>query len=117
MPGKQLSDELTAKALEAIEVARTTGKIKKGTNEVTKAIERGTAKLVAIAKDASPAEIVMHLPLLAEEKNILCVEVPNKEELGAAAGIDVSTASVAVVQEGDSKNIIKELVEKAGKEE
>ena len=97
------------KILEAIELAKATGKIKKGTNEVTKALERGTAKIVAYAKDASPAEIVMHIPMLAKEKGITCIEVPSKEELGASAGIDVPTASVAITVEGQAKAIIKEL--------
>ena len=68
MAGKEISKETVDKVLEAIEIAKTTGKIKKGTNETTKAVERGTAKLVAVAKDASPPEIVMHIPMLAEEK-------------------------------------------------
>ena len=111
MVGKEISKEMVDKVLEAIEIAKATGKIKKGTNEVTKVVERGTAKIVAVAKDASPPEIVMHLPLLSEEKGILCVEVPSKEELGASAGIDVPTASVAIVQEGESKKLIKEILE------
>ncbi len=98
-----------AKVYEAIEVAKATGKLKKGTNEVTKAIERGAAKLVIIAKDVTPKEVVMHLPLLAKEKNIPCVEVPSKEELGAAAGLDVGTSAIAIVQEGDAKELIKHI--------
>ena len=62
--------DIQDKVYEAIERAKATGKIKKGTNEVTKAIERGEAKLVASAKDASPPEITMHIPLLSEEKGI-----------------------------------------------
>ena len=88
------------KAYESIELAKKTGKIKKGTNEVTKAVERGVAKLVAVAKDISPQEIIMHLKPLCEEKSIPFVEVDSKEELGAAAGLQVSTSAVAVVQEG-----------------
>ena len=102
---------LSNRALEAVELARTTGKIKKGTNEVTKAIERGTAKLVLVAKDVSPPEVVMHLPLLGKEKGVPVVEVPSKEELGAAAGLSVPAVSVAIVQEGEAKAIIKEIVE------
>jgi len=108
--------ELIDHVLEAIEVAKATGKIKKGTNEVTKAIERGNAKLVVVAKDASPPEIVMHLPLLAKEKGIVCVEVPTKEELGASAGIDVPTASVAVVLEGQGKKLVSDIIAKIGVE-
>ena len=87
-------------AYESVELAKKTGKIKKGTNEVTKAIERGVAKLVVYAKDVSPPEVVMHLKPLCEEKEIPCVEVDSKEELGAAAGLQVSTSAVAVMQEG-----------------
>jgi large subunit ribosomal protein L7Ae len=54
-------EELVNRALEALELARDTGKIKKGTNEATKAIERGNAKLVLIAEDIEPAEIVAHI--------------------------------------------------------
>lgn len=94
---------------EAVEIAKATGKLKKGTNEVTKAIERGQAKLVVVATDVNPAEVVMHLPLLAKEKNAPCVKVPSKEKLGEAAGLERPTAAIAIVQEGDAKNIIKEL--------
>ncbi|MBI4140709.1 50S ribosomal protein L7ae [Candidatus Woesearchaeota archaeon] len=97
------------RALEAVELAKNTGKIKRGTNEVTKSIERGTAKLVVYAKDVTPPEVIMHLPLLAKEKGIPCIEVPSKEELGTAAGIGVPTAAIAIIAEGDAKNIIKEL--------
>ena len=105
MADKETSD----KVLEAIEVAKATGKIKKGTNEVTKAIEKGQAKLVAVAKDVSPPEITMHIPVLCKEKEVPCFEVTSKEELGASAGIAVPTVSVAIVKEGDSKKLIKEL--------
>ncbi len=97
------------KIFEAIELAKASGKIKKGTNEVTKAIERGSAKLVVVADDANPKEITMHLPLLAKEKGTLCFNVSSKEELGAAAGLSVSTVAIAVVQEGQAKDVLKEL--------
>jgi large subunit ribosomal protein L7Ae len=85
-----------------IEKARKTGKIDKGTNEVTKAIELGVAKLVVYASDIEPKEIVAHLPLLCKEKGINCVEVDSKQKLGIAAGISVSTAAVAVVEAGEA---------------
>jgi len=105
-------DKNIDKIYEAVEVAKATGKIRKGTNETTKAIEKGEAKLVVIAKDVSPPEITMHLPLLAEEKEVPCVEVPSKEELGAAAGVDIPTASVAIVVDGEAKNLIKDIAKK-----
>jgi len=108
----ELSKELIDRAYEAVEVAKTTGKISKGSNETTKAVERGVAKLVVIAKDVTPPEIIMHLPLLSEEKGIPCITVPSKEELGGAAGLDVSTAAVAIIKEGEAKDIIKDITQK-----
>lgn len=113
MAAIEASKELVDKVYEIIEVAKSTGKIVKGTNETTKAIEKGNAKFVAVAKDVSPPEIIMHIPVIAEEKNVLCFQIPSKEELGAAAGIQVPTGSVAVTQEGEAKNLISDLVKKS----
>ena len=112
MASVEVPKELLDKVYEAIETAKTTGKIKKGTNETTKTIEKGKAKMVVIAKDVTPPEITMHIPLIAEEKNVPCFTVPSKEELGAAAGIQEGTGSIAVVEEGEAKNLIKEIVSK-----
>jgi len=95
--------------LEAIEIAKATGKIRKGSNEVTKSIEKGEAKLVAYAKDTDPKEIIMHIPLLCKEKSIPCFEIDTKEELGGAAGIAVGTSAVAIVVEGEAKANIEKL--------
>ncbi len=94
--------------LEAVEVARATGAIKKGANEVTKAVEKGKAKHVIIASDANPKEIVMHIPLLCKEKGIPCHVAGTKEELGAAAGLKVGTVAVAIVAEGEAKGLLGE---------
>jgi len=104
--------ETVEKAYEVLEIVKKTGKIKKGTNEVTKAIERGNAKLVLVAQDTNPKEIIMHLPALCEEKGIPIVAVPKKDELGEVAGLNIPTAAIAVIQEGDAKQALKELVSK-----
>lgn len=96
-------------AYSVIEKARKTGKIEKGTNESTKAIERGTAKLVAYASDVEPKEIVQHLPLLCKEKGIKCVSVDSKQKLGIAAGIGVACSSVVVINSGDAEKDISAL--------
>ena len=107
----KMADE--AKVLELLEIARDTGKIRKGANEATKAIEKGDAKLVVYAGDVSPKEIVMHLPLLCKDKNVLCIEVGSKEGLGAAAGLGVGTTAVAVVKEGEAKTGIAALTKES----
>ena len=92
-----------------IEKARKTGKIEKGTNEVTKAIERETAKLVVYASDVSPKEIIQHIPVLCKEKKIKCVEVDSKQKLGIAAGLSISCSSIAVINAGDADKEIAAL--------
>jgi large subunit ribosomal protein L7Ae len=87
-------------AYELIENVRKEGKIEKGTNEVTKAIERGTAKLVVYASNVEPKEVIQHIPLLCKEKGIPCKEVDDKKKLGISAGLPVSASSIAVIDAG-----------------
>ncbi len=96
-----------------IEKARKTGKVDKGTNEVTKAIERGVAKAVFYAADVNPKEIVAHLSAIAKEKKIPCFEVDSKQKLGVAVGIPVSTSAVAIIDAGAADKEIQAL-HKAG---
>lgn len=101
--------DLQERALEALEVARDTGTVKKGTNETTKAIERGNATLVYIAEDVQPEEIVMHLPELADEKGIAFVFVDTQDDLGHAAGLEVGSAAAAVVDAGDASGDVEDI--------
>jgi large subunit ribosomal protein L7Ae len=95
---------------ELIEKARKTGKVEKGTNEVTKAIERGTAKLVVYGGDVDPKEIVQHLPILCKEKKVPCVEADKKEKLGVAVGLNVGCASVVIVDAGEAAKDLEGFV-------
>ena len=92
----QTPADIQTKALQAIEVSRQSGVIRKGVNETTKAIERSNAKLVVIAEDVDPEEIVMHLPPLCEEKRIPFVFVASKKDLGKAAGLLVPTTAIVL---------------------
>lgn len=88
---------------EIVEKASKTGKVDKGVNEVTKALERGVAKLVVVATDVDPKELTKHLPMLAKEKNIRFVEVDSREKLGLSVGIARPTAAVAILEAGEAK--------------
>jgi len=101
--------DLAERALDALEVARDTGSVKKGTNETTKAVERGNAQLVYVAEDVSPEEIVMHLPEIAEEKGIPVVFVETQDDVGHAAGLEVGSAAAAIVDAGDASDDIEDI--------
>lgn len=104
--------ELSDVAYEALQVARDSGKIRRGTNETTKAIERGIAKLVYIADDVQPPEVVAHLPLLCDERKIPYIFVPSKAQLGTSSGLDVGSAAVCIVESGDATDLVKDIVDK-----
>ena len=104
--------ELQDVAYEIVEVARDTGKVRKGTNETTKAVERAIAKFVVIAEDVDPPEIIFHLPIMCQEKNIAFIYVASKQQLGRALGIDVPSASAAIIESGDAQRLIDDLTKK-----
>tara|TARA_Y100000310_G_scaffold72487_1_gene68548 strand:+ start:1112 stop:1399 length:288 start_codon:yes stop_codon:yes gene_type:complete len=86
-----------------VEKAAKTGKVDKGVNEVTKAVERGVAKFVVVASDIDPKELTMHLPILCNEKDIKFAEADSREKLGISVGINRPTAAIAVIELGEAK--------------
>jgi large subunit ribosomal protein L7Ae len=105
--------ELQDKSYESVENARDSGEISKGANEVTKAIERGEADLVVMAQDVQPEEVLAHVPLLCEEKDVAYTYVHSKDELGVSAGLEVATSAVAVTDPGRSADLVNQVTEQA----
>ena len=104
--------ELEEDALDALEVARDTGTVKKGTNETTKAIERGNADLVYIGEDVQPEEVVMHLPELSDEKNVPFLFVGAQDDIGHAAGLEVGSAAAAITDAGEASADVEDIADK-----
>lgn len=107
----EIPKEVANKALEIVEISKNSGKVRRGINEVTKIVERGQAKIVVIATDINPPEIVMHLPVLCQEKQIPIVFAGTKIDLGNASGLEVPTSAIAVLDVGDAKNQLKDILE------
>ncbi len=64
-----LSDsELTVSILDLVQQAANYKQLKKGANEATKTLNRGISELIIMAADTEPLEILLHLPLLCEDK-------------------------------------------------
>jgi len=106
----EISKDLVNAVYEAVRVSKQSGKVRKGTNETTKAIERGVSKLVVIAEDVEPPEVVAHLPILCEERNAPFIFVPSKQQLGASLGIDVGSAAATIVDAGEAQHIVEQVV-------
>ncbi len=111
----QTPEDLVNPIYEALRVATQSGKVRKGTNEATKAIERGVSKLIVIAEDVEPPEVVAHLPILCEEQNTAYVFVPSKQELGKALGIDITSAAAAILDSGDAQHIVDQVISSISK--
>ncbi len=107
--------DLVSPILEALRVAAQSGKVRKGTNEATNAIERGISKLIVIAEDVEPPEVVAHLPIICDEQGAAYAFVPSKQELGKSLGIDVTSAAAAILDSGDAQHIVDQVIETISK--
>merc|ERR1712203_530131 len=88
--------KLTQTILDLVQQACNYKQLKKGANEATKTLNRGIAEFVVMAVDTEPLEILLHLPLLAEDKNVPYVFIPSKQALGRACGVSRSVISCSI---------------------
>ncbi len=102
-------EDVSQKALDLVENSFRMGKIKKGTNEVIKSIERGESKLVVIAEDVNPPEVVYYLPTLCDDKKVPYVYVKKRSDLGSKVGI-ASAASISIVDYGKNEEMYKSII-------
>ena len=103
----EVPKEVAEAAYEALQTAYDSGKIRKGTNEATKSI-----KLVLIAENVEPPEIVAHMPLLCDERKAPYVFVPEKQRIGQAVGLGVGSAAAAIEEAGEAEELVAEIVSK-----
>ncbi|KAJ2777031.1 RNA binding protein snu13 [Coemansia interrupta] len=87
---------LTNTLLDLVQQASHYKQLKKGANEATKTLNRGISEFIVMAADCEPLEILLHLPLLCEDKNVPYVFVPSKTALGRACGVSRSVVAVSV---------------------
>jgi len=93
---------LSKSILELIQQAANYKQLKRGANEATKSLNRGRAQLIVMAADTVPIEILMHIPLLCEDKNVHYVFVASKSSLGRACGVTRSVICCSINYEEDS---------------
>jgi len=92
---------LTQKILELVQQASNYKQLRKGANEATKTLNRGISEFIVMAADAEPLEILLHLPLLCEDKNVPYVFVRSKQALGRACGVSRAVIACSVtINEG-----------------
>nr|XP_027193871.1 NHP2-like protein 1 homolog [Dermatophagoides pteronyssinus] len=102
--------ELETELYNLIQAAIKQGQIRRGANEAAKALNKGRAEIIVLAADTEPIEIVLHLPLLCEDKNIPFVFVNSRSALGRACGVTRSVIALAITTDDRSpleKQILK----------
>lgn len=87
---------LTNQILDLVQQASHAKQLKKGANEATKTLNRGICEFIIMVADVEPIEIVLHLPLLCEDKNVPYVFVPSKTALGRACGVSRPVVAASV---------------------
>jgi len=87
---------LNNQILELVNQATQYKQLKKGANEATKTLNRGIAELIILTADTEPIEILLHLPLLCEEKNVPYVFIESKAALGRACNVSRPVIAASV---------------------
>lgn len=106
--------DLTQQILDVVQQSQSLRQLKKGANETTKTLNRGISEFIIMAADTEPIEILLHLPLLCEDKNVPYVFVPSKTALGRACGVSrpVIAASITTNDASAIKNQIYAVKDK-----
>ncbi|KAK1341662.1 hypothetical protein QTO34_018079 [Cnephaeus nilssonii] len=102
---------LTKKLLDLVQQSCNYKQLRKGANEATKTLNRGISEFIVMAADAEPLEIILHLPLLCEDKNVPYVFVRSKQALGRACGVSrpVIACSVTIKEGSQLKQQIQSI--------
>eukprot|EP01080_Neovahlkampfia_damariscottae_P004800 gene4800-8386_t len=101
--------KLTQSIVELLQQASTFKQIKKGANEATKSLNRNQAEFIIMAADAEPLEIVLHLPLLCEDKNVPYIFVKSKTQLGRACGVSREVVAASVISNDKNQTLKKSI--------
>ncbi|KAG7448014.1 NHP2/L7aE family protein [Guyanagaster necrorhizus] len=100
--------ELTNSILDLVQQATDYKQLKKGANEATKTLNRGISEFIVLTADTEPLEILLHLPLLCEEKNVPYVFVPSKAALGRACGVTRPVIAVSVLR-NEQRELVSQI--------
>lgn len=90
------SKKTTKKLHKLVKKASQAKFVRRGVKEVVKALRKGNKGFCIIAGDISPIDVVVHLPIMCEDRRIPYFYVPSKLDLGAAASTKRPTSCILV---------------------
>ena len=90
------SKKSTKKVHKLVKKASQAKFVRRGVKEVVKALRKGEKGFCIIAGDISPIDVVSHLPIMCEDRQIPYIYVPSKHDLGAAAATKRPTSCILI---------------------
>ena len=72
-------------------------------SETTKTLNRDVSDVVILAADTEPLAILLHIPLLCEDKNVPYVYVSSKMHLGHACGVSRPVIAASITSNDASE--------------
>jgi H/ACA ribonucleoprotein complex subunit 2 len=113
---KPLASKKTTKKIHKLVKKASSAKIvRRGVKEVVKALRKGEKGFCIIAGDISPIDVITHLPIMCEDRDVPYLYVPSKHDLGAAASTKRPTSCILVTPNSQfsEKELYDKLVEEA----
>ncbi|XP_046822151.1 H/ACA ribonucleoprotein complex subunit 2-like protein [Vespa crabro] len=84
--------------------------LRNGLKDVQKHIRKGEKGLVIFAGDVFPIEIMCHLPIVCEDKDIPYCYTPSRLDIGTAMGVKRGSLMVLIKEHPEYKDLYDELV-------
>ena len=97
------SDKMNKKLVKLIKKSMKDKLVHRGVKETVKAVRKGTKGLVIIAADISPIDVLSHLPILCEDKNIAYIYVKSRAEIGEACKTKRPTSCVLIATPNEKR--------------
>ncbi|KAI4504155.1 hypothetical protein M0802_000626 [Mischocyttarus mexicanus] len=80
-----------------------------GLKDVQKQLRRGQKGIVVFAGDVFPIEIMCHLPIVCEERDIPYCYTPSRQDIGTAMGVKRGSLIVLIQEHPEYKELYDEL--------
>merc|ERR1719284_1469051 len=107
---ERLANEAEKVAAGGAKSAKKPVAVKMGINHVTSLIEEKKAKLVVIAHDVDPIEVIVWLPSLCKARGVPYCIVKSKARLGAVVGKKTATCLAITDVKPENKNDLQTLI-------
>ena len=100
--------KLTKRIYKVVKKAKKAKRLRRGVREVVKALRKNEKGVVVLAGDVSPIDVVSHIPVYCEDKDVPYCYVPSRRDLGCAGGTQRPTSVVLVQTEKDYEELYQE---------